>query len=86
MQEEETLGWNDRVPEPALVRGALVAVSAVVAVVVGHEVDVAWVDYVTNIYAALSALVAGIVIRRKVTPVEVSNANVQAALYSDPPR
>jgi hypothetical protein len=69
-----------RVPEPALVRGALVAVTAVVAVVVGKNVDVTWIDTATQIYAAASALVASILIRPKVTPTEVVDQKVNAAV------
>jgi hypothetical protein len=58
-----------RVPEPALIRSALVAITAIVAVIVGRNVDTSWVDNAVAVYAALSALVAGIAIRPAVTPV-----------------
>lgn len=59
----------NRVPEPALIRGVLVTITAVVAFVVGHSFDVAWIDVVVNVYAVVSALVASVLIRQKVTPV-----------------
>ncbi|GAA5081582.1 MULTISPECIES: hypothetical protein [Nocardia] len=59
-----------RVPEPALIRGLLVAVSAIVAVVAGKAVDTAWVDFATQGYALVSPLLAGLWIRPAVTPVE----------------
>lgn len=59
----------NRVPEPALIRSALVTLTAIVAVVIGHNVDTSWVDSVTQVYAAVSALVAGVFIRQAVTPV-----------------
>lgn len=57
------------VPEPALIRSALVAVTAIVAVVIGVNVDTAWIETVVTVYAALSPIVAGFLIRPAVTPV-----------------
>lgn len=59
----------NRIPEPALVRSALVAVSAVIAVVVGYQVDSALIEQIVTAYAAVSALVAGFLVRPAVTPV-----------------
>jgi hypothetical protein len=58
-----------RVPEPALIRSALVTITGIVALVIGHNVDIGWIDVVVNVYTALSALIAGILIRPAVTPV-----------------
>lgn len=58
-----------RIPEPALIRSALVAVTGIVALIVGHNIDVSWIETVTNVYAALSPLIAGLLIRPAVTPV-----------------
>lgn len=60
----------NRVPEPAVVRSALVSVSAVVAVVVGYQVDSALIEQIVTAYAAVSALVAGFLIRPAVSPVK----------------
>lgn len=57
-----------RVPEPALVRSTLVTVTAIIVFIVGHNIDVSWVESVVNIYAMLSALIAGALIRPAVTP------------------
>ncbi|QIS05939.1 hypothetical protein F5X71_29770 [Nocardia brasiliensis] len=57
-----------RVPEPALIRGFLVALSAIVAVVVGKNVDVAWIDLATQAYTLVSPLIAGLWIRPAVAP------------------
>jgi hypothetical protein len=59
----------NRVPEPALIRAGLVFATGVIAVVVGHAVDVSWIESAVNIYAVLTPIVAGILIRPAVTPV-----------------
>lgn len=59
-----------RVPEPALIRSTLVAVTAIIAFIIGHQIDVSWVESVVTIYAVLSPIVAGALIRPAVTPVE----------------
>ena len=61
---------KSRVPEPALVRGALVSVSAVVAVVFGFQVDSTPIEQIVTAYAAGSALVAALLIRPAVKPFE----------------
>lgn len=63
-----------RVPEPALIRSTLVTVTAVIAFIVGHNIDVSWVESVVNIYAMLSAIIAGLLIRPAVTPAGGSSA------------
>lgn len=59
----------NRVPEPALVRSAIVAVTGVLAVVLGRQIDISWLDTAITLYAALSPIVAGWLIRRVVSPV-----------------
>ncbi|QIS06748.1 hypothetical protein F5X71_34550 [Nocardia brasiliensis] len=49
--------------EPALVRSVLVAISAVVAVVLGRAVDVSWIDTTVTIYGIVAPIVAGWFIR-----------------------
>lgn len=58
----------NRVPQPALIRSALVTLSGILALVIGHAVDTSWIETVVTVYAALSPLVAGILIRSAVTP------------------
>lgn len=58
-----------RLPEPALVRSVLVAITGVIAFVLGREVDVAWVESVLIIYALLTPVIAGAAIRPAVVPV-----------------
>lgn len=53
----------NKLPEPAVVRSALVSVSAVVAIVVGYQVDSQLIEAVVTAYAAVSALVAGMFMR-----------------------
>lgn len=60
---------RDRVPEPALVRGALIAVLSLVGVVLGRELDTAWVEDVIAIYTVIAPIVLAWWIRRHVTPV-----------------
>lgn len=59
-----------RVPEPALVRSTLIAITGVVAFILGKSVDVTWVETVTNLYGLLAPMIAGLLIRNAVTPVE----------------
>lgn len=58
-----------RIPEPALIRSVLVAITAVAAFVVGHAVDVSWIESVVTVYALASSIIAGLLIRPAVTPV-----------------
>ena len=61
--------YASRVPEPALIRGAVVAITSVIAVVTGQAIDIGWLEGALNVYAAVSPLVAGYLIRRVVSPV-----------------
>lgn len=58
----------NRVPEPALIRSAIVAVTGLLAVILGRSIDISWLDTAIMFYAALSPIVAGFLIRRVVTP------------------
>lgn len=58
-----------RVPEPALVRSVLVAITGVAAFVLGREVSTEWVETVLTIYGLLTPIIAGALIRPAVTPV-----------------
>lgn len=60
---------RNRVPEPALIRGAVVAVTALIAVVTGKNIDISWLETVLQVYAVISPIVAGYFIRRVVSPV-----------------
>ncbi|TQM29873.1 hypothetical protein [Nocardia bhagyanarayanae] len=57
-----------KLPEPALVRSVLVAITGVIAFVVGHRIDVSWIDSVLTLYGLLTPVIAGAVIRPAVTP------------------
>ncbi|MBH0777015.1 hypothetical protein [Nocardia bovistercoris] len=59
----------DRLPEPALIRSVLVAVTGVLAYFLGHSVDTAWIEGVLTIYGLLTPIIAGVLIRPAVTPV-----------------
>ena len=65
-----TSPFQNRVPEPALIRSLIVAVVGVLAVVLGRQIDVSWVEYVVQTYALAAPLIAGYFIRRVVTPVD----------------
>ncbi|MGW6698870.1 hypothetical protein [Nocardia sp. NPDC055049] len=55
--------------EPAVVRGLLVAITAIIAAAIGREVDPGWVDTIMSGYMLAAPLIAGLLIRRKVTSV-----------------
>lgn len=57
------------VPEPALVRSVLVAITGVVAFLLGREIDAGWVEAVLTLYGLLTPVIAGAIIRPAVTPV-----------------
>lgn len=57
-----------RLPEPAVVRSILVAITGVAAYVLGRQVDTAWIDAVLTIYSLLTPVIAGALIRPVVTP------------------
>ncbi|MEV0031443.1 hypothetical protein [Nocardia sp. NPDC050793] len=59
-----------RVPEPALVRSVLVAITGVVAFVVGREIDTVWIESVLTLYGLLTPVLAGVLIRPAVSPVD----------------
>ncbi|MGN2635350.1 hypothetical protein ACWEKT_03110 [Nocardia takedensis] len=56
-------------PEPALIRSLLVAITGVLAYLLGHTIDTAWIESVLTLYGLLTPLIAGILIRPAVTPV-----------------
>lgn len=58
-----------RIPEPALIRGVLVAITGAIAYFLNREVNTAWIDAVLTIYTVMSPIIAGLVIRPAVTPV-----------------
>lgn len=61
-----------RLPEPALIRGVLVAITGVAAYLLGRQVDTSWVEAVLTLYGLLTPLIAGALIRPVVTPVSKS--------------
>ncbi|WP_067532117.1 hypothetical protein [Nocardia crassostreae] len=65
----------NRVPEPALVRSVLVAITGVIAFVLGREVGSEWIDAALTIYGLLTPVIAGALIRPAVTPVQHSEGD-----------
>lgn len=61
-----------KIPEPALIRSVLVAITGVVAFLIGREVDTAWVETLLTLYGLATPVIAGAVIRPAVTPVSGS--------------
>ncbi|MFI9506940.1 hypothetical protein [Nocardia sp. NPDC052566] len=59
----------NRVPEPALVRSVLVAVTGVLAYVLGRQIDTSWIESVLTLYGLLTPVIAGALIRPAVSPV-----------------
>lgn len=75
----EDLGWDidgdgeineieAKVPEPALLRGVIVAGAGLVAAVVGKSFDLAWIDETIGAYIVAAPLVLAWWIRRNVSP------------------
>lgn len=58
-----------QLPEPALLRSVLVAVTGVIAFVLGRQVNTDWIESALTIYGLLTPVIAGVVIRPAVTPV-----------------
>lgn len=68
MSAETELGT--RVPEPAVIRGVIVSIVALVAILTGKTLDISWVDPALVIYAAVAPVALSLWIRRHVTPVK----------------
>lgn len=59
-----------RIPEPALIRSVLVAITGVLAFILGHQIDTSWIEAVLTVYGLLTPVIAGALIRPAVTPVD----------------
>ncbi|WP_227997808.1 hypothetical protein [Nocardia australiensis] len=57
-----------RIPEPALIRSILVAITGVIALLGGKHIDTSWIETAVTVYAAISPIIAGVLIRQAVTP------------------
>lgn len=68
--ENEVAEARKRIPEPALVRGAILAAVNLVGVIVGSTLDIAWVEPVVYLYGVLGPVGLALWIRTKVTPVK----------------
>lgn len=69
----------DRVPEPAVIRGAVVGVTALISVIIGKNIDISWLEGVLTVYTVLSPGIAAWWIRRSVTPTSVVEKIAAAA-------
>jgi hypothetical protein len=58
----------NRLPEPALVRSALVTITGCAAFILGRHVDTAWIEVVLTMYGLITPLIAGAFIRPAVMP------------------
>ncbi|QLY30840.1 hypothetical protein [Nocardia huaxiensis] len=58
----------NKVPEPALVRSVLVAITGVAAYLLGRQVNTDWVEAALTLYGLLTPVLAGALIRPAVTP------------------
>ncbi len=59
-----------KVPEPALVRGAVAAVIGLIGYILGKQIDGVVVDQIMDIYAVAAPLALAWWIRSRVTPVK----------------
>ncbi|AXC37654.1 minor tail protein [Mycobacterium phage Grum1] len=69
ISDEEVEAARKKVPEPALVRGGIMAVVGLVAFILGKQIDTAWVEPVMDMYVVAAPLALAWWIRRNVTPV-----------------
>ncbi|MFJ4656120.1 hypothetical protein ACIP5Y_33030 [Nocardia sp. NPDC088792] len=58
-----------KVPEPALIRSILVAVTGIVAYLLGRQVNTHWIEAVLTLYGLFTPVIAGAAIRPAVTPI-----------------
>lgn len=63
----------NKIPEPALVRSVLVAITGVAAYLIGHQVNTDWIEAVLTLYGLLTPVIAGVLIRPAVTPVHTAD-------------
>lgn len=54
---------TDRLPDPVLIRSVLVAITGVIAFVLGRQIDTAWIEAVLTIYGLLTPIIAGLLAR-----------------------
>ncbi|AXC35137.1 minor tail protein [Mycobacterium phage Phranny] len=69
ISDEEVEEARKKVPEPALVRGGIMAVVGLVAFILGKQIDTTWVEPVMDVYVVAAPLALAWWIRRNVTPV-----------------
>ncbi|MFD3511025.1 hypothetical protein [Nocardia sp. NPDC058666] len=71
---------SGKVPEPALVRSVLVAVTGVIGYALGCQVDVAWIETLLTLYGLATPVIAGVLIRPAVIPLAGSAGEVGVEL------
>lgn len=59
----------NKIPEPALVRSVLVAITGVLAYLLGRQIGTDWIEAVLTLYGLLTPVIAGAFIRPAVTPI-----------------
>ncbi|AEK07395.1 hypothetical protein ROCKSTAR_29 [Mycobacterium phage Rockstar] len=69
ISDEEVEAARKKVPEPALVRGGIMAIVGLIAFVLGKQIDTAWVEPLMDVYVVGAPLALAWWIRRNVTPV-----------------
>ncbi|AFQ97338.1 minor tail protein [Mycobacterium phage Rebeuca] len=74
LTDEEVEDAKTKTPEPALIRGGIMAVVGLIAYILGTQIDTAWVDPVVDIYAVAAPVALAWWIRRNVTPVKGKHA------------
>jgi hypothetical protein len=66
---QAVVGADGKTPEPAVVRGLIVAAAGLVGAIVGKTFDLSWVDQAVELYAAVAPVGLAFWIRLHVTPV-----------------
>ncbi|MGW6624197.1 hypothetical protein ACWF99_23470 [Nocardia sp. NPDC055002] len=63
-----------KVPEPVVVRGAILAVVALVGAITGKALDISWLDEALAVYAVTAPVVLSLWARLYVSPVKGRHA------------
>jgi len=60
---------KERVPEPAIIRGVIVSIAGLIAILTGKSFDLSWIDPALVVYSTLVPVLLSLWIRAKVSPI-----------------